>query len=118
MTPEFIAIIAVGVSLAGLMLRLNRRIDCLEDRFEDRLVLTEQRWRDDLKAGEKAAIERHERLEQRLEQRLEDRLAAFEQRFEDRLVAVEQGLAELRERMARVEGLLEGLRDAVVRAAA
>ena len=34
------------------------------------------------------------------------------------IIAVEQGLAELRERMARVEGLLEGLRDAVVRAAA
>ncbi len=99
MTVELIAIIAVGVSLAGLILRLNRRIDRLEDRFEDRLVLIEQRWRDDLKSSEKAAIERHERLE-------------------DRLLAVEQGLAELRERMARVEGLLEGLRDAVVRAAA
>ena len=99
MTVELIAIIAVGVSLAGLILRLNRRIDRLEDRFEDRPVLIEQRWRDDLKSSEKAAIERHERLE-------------------DRLLAVEQGLAELRERMARVEGLLEGLRDAVVRAAA
>ena len=31
---------------------------------------------------------------------------------------VVQGLAEPRERMARVEGLLEGLRDAVVRAVA
>ena len=54
----------------------------------------------------------------RLKDRFEDRLVLIEQRFEDRLVAVEQGLAELRERMARVEGLLEGLRDAVVRAAA
>ena len=32
MTVELIAIIAVGVSLAGLMLRLNRRIDRLENR--------------------------------------------------------------------------------------
>ena len=66
MTLEFIAIIAVGVSLAGLILRMSQRID----------------------------------------------------RLEDRTAGVEQGLAELRERMARLEGLLDGLREAVGRAAA
>ena len=81
MTLEFIAIIAVGVSLAGLILRMSRRIDRLEDRLEDRIT----------------AVEEH--------------LGA-------RLAAVEQGLAELRERMARLEGLLDGLREAVGRAAA
>ena len=34
MTAELIAIIAVGVSLAGLILRLNRRIDRLEGLLE------------------------------------------------------------------------------------
>ena len=37
--------------------------------------------------------------------RLEDRM----DRMEERLTAVEQAIAELRERMARIEGLLEGL---------
>ena len=87
-TAIFIAIIAVGVSLAGLILRMGRRIDCLEDRI--------------------VAVE----------QRLEDRIAAGEQRLGARLAGVEQGLAELRERMARLEGLLDGLREAVGRAAA
>ena len=92
MTLEFIAIIAVGVSLAGLILRMSRRIDRLEDRLEDRIA-----------AGE---------------QRLEDRITAVEEHLGARLAAVEQGLAELRERMARLEGLLDGLREAVGRAAA
>ena len=87
-TAIFIAIIAVGVSLAGLILRMGRRID----RLEDRIVAVEQR--------------------------LEDRIAAGEQRLGARLAGVEQGLAELRERMARLEGLLDGLREAVGRAAA
>ena len=80
MIAVFTAIIAVGVSLAGLILRmswmLSRRMD-----------------------------------------RIEDRLGVFEQRTEDRFAGIEQGMAELRERMARLEGLLEGLRDSIVRAA-
>ena len=34
-------------------------------------------------------------------------------KLEARLAAVEQGQAELRERMAKLEGLLEGLREAI-----
>ena len=68
MTPEFMAIVAVGIALAGLNLRmswlLNLRID----------------------------------------------------RVEDRLGSIEHGMAELRERMARLEGLLEGLRESIGRA--
>ena len=98
-TAIFIAIIAVGVSLAGLILRMGRRID----RLEDRIVAVEQRLEDRIAAGE---------------QRLEDRITAVEEHLGARLAAVEQGLAELRERMARLEGLLDGLREAVGRAAA
>ena len=69
MSPELIAILAVGAALAGIVLTglrgvradLGRRID---------------------KLGE-------------------------------RVVAVERGQAELRERMAKLEGLLEGLREAI-----
>ena len=103
MTLEFIAIIAVGVSLAGLILRMSRRIDRLEDRLEDRITVGEQRLEDRIAAGE---------------QRLEDRITAVEEHLGARLAGVEQGLVELRERMARLEGLLDGLREAVGRAAA
>ena len=44
-----------------------------------------------------------------LENRLEKQISALESRVE----AVEHGLADLRERMARLEGLLDGLREAV-----
>ena len=66
MTPEFWAIIAVGVALATLTLNGQRRL--------------------------------HGRLD----------------RLEDRLGRVEVGVSEVRERVAYVEGLLEGLRDALV----
>ncbi len=77
MTAELIAILAVGVSLAGLILRLNQRID-----------------------------------------RLEDRLSAFENSMAERFSTIDREIAHLRERMAHLEGLLEGLREAIVRAAA
>ena len=77
MTIELIAILAVGVSLAGLILRLNQRID-----------------------------------------RLEDRLNAGERNTAERFSIIDNGIAELRERLARLEGLLEGLRDAIGRATA
>ena len=77
MTTELIAILAVGVSLAGLILRVNQRID-----------------------------------------RLEDRLNAGERNTAERFSIIDNGIAELRERLARLEGLLEGLRDAIGRATA
>ena len=70
MTLEFIAIIAVGVSLAGLNLRMSRRID----RLEDRIVAMEQRLEDRLAA---------------MEQRLGDRITAMEEHLSARLAAVE-----------------------------
>ena len=45
--------------------------------------------------------------------RLDRRIDRVEDRIGDRLGRVEQGQAELRERMAKLEGLLEGLREAV-----
>lgn len=77
MTAELIAIPAVGVSLAGLILRLNQRID-----------------------------------------RLQDRLVGGEQRSDERFSRIDRELAHLRERMAHLEGLLGGLREAIGRATA
>lgn len=80
MTPELVAILAVGVALAGLILNgqnhANRRIDALEQRLEGRIDALEQQ------------------VNQRFD-RLESRLAALEQR------------------VARLEGVLDGLREAL-----
>ncbi len=62
MSPELIAILGVGVAIAGLILNNQR---------------------------------------------------AIVQRLDQRLDRVEQGHADLRERMAKLEGLLEGLREAI-----
>ena len=43
-----------------------------------------------------------------LEIRIEERFTALETRIEERLVRIEAGQAELRERMARIEGTVAG----------
>ena len=55
----------------------------------------------------------------RLESRLNERMDRFEtrmDRFETRMDRLETGQGELRERMARLEGMVDGLREAVVAA--
>ena len=55
----------------------------------------------------------------RLESRLNERMDRFEtrmDRFETRMDRLESGQGELRERMARLEGMVDGLREAVVAA--
>ena len=78
MTPETIAIIAVGVGLGGLMLTLfqltNKRIDSLERRME----------------------------------------RGFDS-VEGRLTRLEQQHAALTERVARLEGIVEAIRDMLLR---
>ncbi|MDE0350344.1 MAG: hypothetical protein OXM56_11640 [Gammaproteobacteria bacterium] len=54
----------------------------------------------------------HRRLHARLD-RLEDRLGGETKEVGDRLGRVEVGASDVRERVAYVEGLLEGLRDAL-----
>ena len=66
------AIVAIGVALAGLILRQGLRLDARIEQTNERIERTNER------------IER-----------------------------VEQGQADLRERMAKLEGLLEGLREAI-----
>ena len=55
----------------------------------------------------------------RLESRLNERMERFEtrmDRFETRMDRLESGQGELRERMARLEGMVDGLREAVAAA--
>ena len=76
MSGEIIAILAVGVALAGVILTSNRGL------------------RQDMA---------------RMESRLDERISGLESRFD----AMEKQFGELRERMAHLEGLLEGLREAI-----
>ena len=76
MSGEIIAILAVGVALAGVILTSNRGL------------------RQDMV---------------RMESRLDERISGLESRFD----AMEKQFGELRERMAHLEGLLEGLREAI-----
>ena len=106
MTPEFWAIIGVGVALGTLTLNGHRRIHARLDRDIGSL---EARIERDI-GGLNGRIERDiGGLNGRMD-RLDNRL----DRLEKRLDRVEAGVAELRERMAYVEGVLEGLRDALV----
>ena len=52
------------------------------------------------------------RLDARID-RLDGRIDRMNERTEERLGRLEQGQADLRERVAKLEGLLEGLREAI-----
>ena len=85
MSGEIIAILAVGVALAGVILTSIRGL--------------RQDIRQDMA---------------RLESRLDERINGLESRFD----AIEKQFGELRERMAHLEGLLEGLRESITGRAA
>ena len=49
----------------------------------------------------------------RLESRLDGKIAGLESRLDGKIAGLESQIGELRERMAHLEGLLEGLREAI-----
>ena len=83
MSGELIAIVAVGVALAGVILTATRGLRQDMARLEERI--------------------------NGLESRLDGSIKALESRFD----GLERQFGELRERMAHLEGLLEGLREAI-----
>ena len=87
MSVELIGIVAVGVALAGVILTATRGLRQDMARLETRL---------DGRVGA-------------LESRLDGSIKALESRFD----AMGHQFGELRERMAHLEGLLEGLREAI-----
>ena len=76
MTPELIAIVMVGIALAGVVLASTRGV------------------RQDMA---------------RLESRLDGKIGAVESRLD----GINTQFGELRERMAHLEGVLDGLREAI-----
>ena len=116
MTPEVIAITAVGGSLGALMVGLgalivavfqtmNRRLDSLEQRF----IAFEQRVDQRFLAFEHGVDQRFVAFEQRMDQRF----MAFEQRVDQRFTSFEERFSALEQRQARLEGVMESIRDAL-----
>ncbi len=92
----FVALAALMVGLiAWLRTDMNRRMDRLETRLNERVSDIETRLN-----------ERMDGLETRLSERMDG--------LEARMDRLETGLIELRERMAHMEGMLDGLREAIV----
>ncbi len=94
-TPETIAIIATGVTLAALILQQMRSLGARFDRLEARIAR--------LEAGQQALVERVTRLEAG-QQALEREVTAL--RVEVKSLA--RDLAALSERTARIEGAVIG----------
>ena len=123
------AIIAVGLALAGLHLRMYRFVQRRMDRLEDRIADHERRSDERFEAIDWKADNRFEAADRKEDERFAELKREMGQRFiglnqetdkrsiavDKRLGTIERALAELRERMARLEGLLDGLRESVVR---
>ncbi len=104
-----IAVIAVGATLAGLMLNGQRaiRAELAAQRQDFSAELATHRQGFSAELGELRA----ELAAQRRDFSAE--LAAQRKEFSEWFTALEQQIAELRERMARLEGLLDGLREPI-----
>ena len=93
--------VAIGVALAGLILRQGARLDTRIENTNERIERTNERI--------ERTNERIEEVQAQLGARIEEATAQLSARIE----GVERGQADLRERMAKLEGLLEGLREAI-----
>ena len=127
MTPEIWTILGTGITLAALGIGgftlLWRYITRAEQRTRADLAAAEQRTRADLAAAEQRTRADLAAAEQRSEARfteLKSDLAAAEKRNEERfieLVSEQKTLGTrmhtLEIQMAKLEGLLEGLREAI-----
>ena len=109
MTPEIWTVLGTGFTLAALgttgFTLLWRYITRAEQRTRADLAAAEQRTRADLAAAEK-------RNEARFGE-LKSDLVAAEKRNEERFVGLGTRMHTLEVQMAKLEGLLEGLREAI-----
>ena len=98
MTPELIAILSIGAALAGLILtlfiRTERRFEQMETRIDSRF----------------------EQMEARIDRRFEQTdtsIRESEQRLDAKIVALDSRVSVIERGQARLEGLLDGIREAL-----
>ena len=100
MSVELIAIVAVGAALAGLILTSSRGLR--QDMRED-IGKLESRLREDIG---------------KLESRLDERIDRLEARLRDGIKQLGDRVGRMEHSQAKLEGLLEGLREAITGRAA
>ena len=108
-----VAVLAIGATLAGVILTSNRRLrkDMRDDmkqgesRLREDMGKLESRLRDDIKQGES-------RLREDMG-KLESRLRDDTSRLRDDIKQLGERLARVEHSQAKLEGLLEGLREAI-----
>ena len=127
MSTELIAILGVGaalagvaVSLAALMFHILRR---MEERIRQDAQRSEERTREDIGRSEernrqdiRGSEERTRQEIRGVEERMESRFASQDARFtshDGRFTVLETRISDIGERTARIEGLLEGIRDTI-----
>ena len=123
-----VAVLAIGASLAGVILTSNRglRKDMREDmkqgesRLREDMKQGESRLREDMKQGESRLREDMGKLESRLRDdigklgsRLDERIDRLESRLRDDIKQLGDRVARVEHSQAKLEGLLEGLREAI-----
>ena len=121
MSPELWTIAGVGVAIAGLTLNSVRRLRmdliALVDRLDGRMDRLDGRM-DHLDGRmDRDKNDLHERIA-RIETGqvdLRERMDRDRHDLHERIARIDTGQGDLRERMAHLEGLLEGLREAVIR---
>ena len=108
MTPEIITILTIGITLGSgqlaIVLWVTGRFERLEKSNAERFERAEQRSVERFERAEQRGVERFERAEQSSSARFEQAERNSVRRFKQLL----QIAAEIRERLARIEGLVEG----------
>jgi len=108
-SPETISVLAVGIGLAGLMVGLfvwlRQDMWRIDERATERTSQLETRTNQRFDQLEARTNERFDQMGQRID-RLETQTNEKFERLETRLAALDRG-------QAKLEGLLEGLREAI-----
>lgn len=118
-SSELIAILAVGIALAGVTLSglsgIHARMDRMEARIDVRFDELDERLSGQIADGDGRLFGRMDDVEARLSSVEENvtRLDALD--IGPRLRALEAGQAALREAVARIEGLMRGLLERLSR---
>ncbi len=137
MSPEIWTILSVGIAIAGLTLNSVRRlrldlttlVSGLDERMgREKQELSQRMDRDKQELNERMdrntqeLSQRMDRDKQELNERMDRNTQELGQRTDrdkqeqhERLARIDSGQGDLRERMAHLEGLLEGLREAITR---